>query len=200
MPNWCITYITVNHKNEQELKEFEEKLNNLMSKDYKENGFGKTWLGNLVGNSGIGTIDENKASDLKCRGEITYMENLGNQLVIYTETAWVPMLKLWQKLLEKYLPDGELIYSAEEGGCDIYCTNDPAMLDSYIIDVWENVGMAKEYYCTDETEESVIEMLQKLLGSDEQEIEVLLEKLKNTEYADKMHIRKWDFVDINEWD
>ena len=200
MPNWCITYITINHENEQKLKEFEEKLNSLMSKDYIENSFGKTWLGNLVGNSGIGTIDENKVSDLKCRGEITYMENLGNQLVIYTETAWVPMLKLWQKLLEKYLPDGELTYSAEECGCGIYCTNDPAMLDCYLVDIWEDVGIEGEYYCPGETEESVIEMLQKLLGSDEEEINVLLEKFENSEYTDKMLIRKWEYVDINEWD
>ena len=201
MPNWCSTTITINHENEIKLKKFEETLNSLMSENYKQNGFGNAWLGNLVGNSGIGTIDEKKVTDLKCRGWVTYIENLGNQLIVDTETAWVPMLRLWQKLLEKYLPDAELTYSAEECGCGIYCTNDPAMLDCYLVDIWEDVGIeCGEYHCPDETEESVVKMLQKLLGSDAQEIGVLLEKFENSEYTDKMLIRKWDFLDINEWD
>ena len=166
MPNWCLTTITISHENEQKLKQFEEKLNEWMKGT--ESGFGNAWLGNIVINSKIGTVDENPKTDLRCRGSVVYMERFENQLVIDTETAWVPMLKLWQKLLEKYLPGGELIYSAEECGCGIYCTNDPAMLDCYLVDIWEDVGMVKEDYCTDETEESVVEMLQKLLGSDAQ--------------------------------
>ena len=100
MPNWTITRITINHDDGNKLKEFEKLINEWTSKNYMENGFGLQWLGNIVGNSGIGTIDKNLETDLRCRGSITWIECEGNQLLIDTETAWVPMLKMWIKLKE----------------------------------------------------------------------------------------------------
>jgi hypothetical protein len=161
-----------------------------------DNGFGLNWLGNIVGNSGIGTVDENPETDLKCRGNIQYMERTDNQLIIDTETAWVPMLKMWVKLLDKYLPDAELIYSAEESGCCIHNTNDPCLIDKYYIDSWEMEDIESNF---EATESEVRKMLQKLLEANESDINKLLKMFRKSEYSENMSINRWDFSDVYSW-
>lgn len=198
MPNWCLTRITINNENQTELEKFDELLNKWTSKNYKENGFGHNWLGNIVGNSGIGTVDENKDTDLRCRGTITYSEVVDDgQLMIDTETAWCPMLKMWAKLLEKYLPNAELIYEAEECGNGLYSTNDPCMKDCYIIDCWDIASIDSDWEASEET---VRKTLQELLGTKETNVDKLLELLSDSEYDDKISIHKWDFDEIDNWD
>lgn len=197
MPNWCYTKITINHDDELRLKELENLIEKWTSHNYKENGFGLNWLGNIVGNSGIGTVDKNPETDLRCRGSLIYMENMGDQLVIDTETAWSPMLKMWTKLLEKYLPDAELIYEAEECGCGLHSTNNPCMKDCYIIDSWDIDDIETDWEASEET---VIKTLQKLLNTDETDIDKLIDMFEESEHSDNMSIHKWDFDEIDIWD
>lgn len=198
MPNWCMTRITINHEDENKLKELESRITEWTSHNYKESDFGLEWLGNIVGNSGIGTIDENAETDLRCRGWLNWMEYNDNQLLIDTETAWVPMLKMWSKLLEKYLPDAELIYSAEECGCELYSTNDPCMKDCYIVDNYDDVdGVESDW---EATQEYVVDILQNLLKTEENDIEKLLKMFYESEFYDNMSIHKWDFAEIDVWD
>lgn len=198
MPNWCLTRITINNENQTELERFNELLDRWISKNYKENGFGLEWLGNIVGNSGIGTVDENKDTDLRCRGRLTYSEVVDDgQLIINTETAWCPMLKMWVKLLEKYLPNAELIYEAEECGNGIYSTNDPYMKGLYIIDCWDIDDIDSDWEASEET---VIKTLQKLLDTNVTDVDKLLKYLRDSEYDDKISIHKWDFDEIDIWD
>ena len=199
MPNWCYTTITINHEDENKLKELENKIDELTSYNYTDNGFGLKWLGNIVGNSGIGTINENSETDLRCRGSITYIENFGEQIIIDTETAWTPMLRMWVKLLEKYLPDAELIYSAQECGCEIYSTNDPDMVGKYIIDIWDydEIGMESEW---DATESSVVEFLQDLLKTENNHIDELLKMFEESDLTEHMTVHKWDYDEVDIWD
>lgn len=197
MPNWCLTRITINHESEEKLKELEKLINEWTSKDYMKNGFGLEWLGNIVGNSGVGTVDENQETDLRCRGRLTYMEYIDGQLLIDTETAWSPMLKMWKKVLDKYLSDAELIYSAEECGNGLYSTNDPCMKDCYIIDSWEIEEIDSDW---EATEDQVKKVLQKLLETDETDVEKLIDIFEDSEHSDNMSIHKWDFDEIDIWD
>lgn len=197
MPNWCLTRITINHESEEKLKELEKLINEWTSKDYMKNGFGLEWLGNIVGNSGVGTVDENQETDLRCRGRLTYMEYFDGQLTIDTVTAWSPMLKMWKKVLDKYLPDAELIYLAEEGGNGLYSTNDPCMKDCYIIDSWEIEEIDSDW---EATEDQVKKVLQKLLETDETDVEKLIDMFEDSEHSDNMSIHKWDFDEIDIWD
>ena len=151
MPNWCWTRITINHESEKEIEKLNKLIDEWTSKDYMDNGFGHEWLGNIVLGSGVGTVDTNAETDLWCRGSITYREVNGNQLLIDTETAWSPILKMWVKLLEKYLPDAELIYTAEECGCGLYSTNDPSMKDCYYIDCWDIPDIESDYEASEDT-------------------------------------------------
>lgn len=196
MPNWCWTKITINHEDKNKLKQLKSLINNFTSENYKENGFGLNWLGNIVGNSGIGTVDENPETDLRCRGSLTYLDCIDNQLIIDTETAWSPMLKMWIKLVDKYLPDAELIYQAEEGGNCLYSTNDPCLLDCYIIDSW-NGEIESDYEASENT---VRKLLQKLLETDITDIKELIDMFNESDHSEDMSINKWEYDEIDTWD
>ena len=197
MPNWCITNITINYEDNEKLKAFHNLIEEWTSHDYKENGFGHDWLGNIVGNSGIGTINEGKDTDLRCRGVLNYIELSDNQLLIQTETAWVPMLQMWVKLLEKYLPEAELIYNSEELGCEILATNDLSYIDKYYIDTWDIENMESDY-CASKSE--TIKFLQELLNTEKNNINELLKLLRGSDFNDKVYICKWDFSEVNSWE
>ena len=201
MPNWCYTQITINNENKEELKHFENLLNDWTSHNYMENGFGLNWLGNIVGNSGIGTVSESKDTDISCRGSLIYMENFGDQLVIDTETAWAPKLRMWIMLLDKYLPDAELIYQAEECGMALYLTNDPALVGKYGLEIF-NFEEELEDFETDDllSEESLIATLQDLLKTKETDIKALLNMFEKSEFSDYMVIYQWDFADPDEFE
>lgn len=197
MANWCFTRITINHESETELEKLDKLLDEWTSKDYMDNGFGHKWLGNIVLGSGVGTVDTNKETDLRCRGWITDHFIEDNQLHIDTETAWNPMLQMWTKVLEKYLPDAELLYEAEECGNEIYSTNDPTMKDCYIIDCCGIEDVESDWEASEET---VRKTLQELLNTTEADVEKLIEMLDESEYDECMSIHKWDFDDISTWE
>lgn len=197
MPNWCFTKITINHWDQRGLERLDALLDEWTSKDYKENGFGLEWLGNIVGNSGIGTITEEGKATYSCRGRMTYKDLADNQLLIDTETAWSPMLKMWIALVERYLPDAEIIYTADECGCGLYCTNDPTLENCYIIDSWDIDEVESDWEASEKT---VIKTLQKLLNSKKRKIDALLKEFEDSEYSDGMSINKWDFEPITVWE
>ena len=212
MANTCFTTITITHKNERKVKDFFEKVDTWAKKGYLDNDYNRPnidywWLGNIVGNSGIAkwTKKENGDSDfvpnIRCRGMLTRLELNGNQIIIDTETAWSPMLEMWQLLCQKYLRGAEIYYTADEGGNELYQTNDPDMIGKYYIDIIDNVpeefdDIAESEY--EATEEMVIKLLQRVLHSDETDIKKLLDLLDESDVEDWLHIHKWETVEIAE--
>lgn len=199
MPNWCFTRINIiNHNDDDRIENLYNLIKEWSSNNYVENDFGPQWLGNIVGNSGIGTIDEGKETDLRCRGRLNYIELVEkNQLLIDTETAWSPMLKMWVKILDKYLPNAELIYEAEECGNELYSTNNESLKDKYIIDCW---GISEIESNWEASKEDVINILQKLLNTTEKNTSILINLLEDSEYNEMMSVHRWNFDDISEWD
>lgn len=195
MPNWCYTEINIHHNNKKELKKFYNLIQKWTSKNYKENGVGLQWLGNIVGNSGIGTIDKRQNTDLFCRGKLNYIELNEDNISLGTETAWEPMLQMWLKLLEKYLPNAEFIYSAEEYNCALYITNDPNIVNKYNVATWDIDDFEAEYAIT---EELLTTKLQKLLNTTKTNITTLLQMLQKSEYSQDVCIHQWEYV--NEYD
>lgn len=196
MPNWCYNYITINNEDKKEL----EKLNNLIeewtSKDHVENGFGLNWLGNIVGNSGIDTWDEEKhnfSSGTRCRGTLVEYNLDEEELLITTETAWCPMIQMWIKILEKYSPTSSLVFDAEEPGNEIYVTNDDYYRGLYYID-----SCRDDYDFDREANEDIVrELIQKLCNTEETDIEVLMEIFKQSEQED-IWIHEWDMVELED--
>ena len=102
MPNWCINYININSKNKEGLKKLYNKIEEWTSKDYKKNDFGHNWLGNIIGFSKIDSMKDGEFINVRCRGRLDYMELTTDSLVITTETAWSPQIKMWKMIIDKY--------------------------------------------------------------------------------------------------
>lgn len=201
MPNWCMTNIYINNENEEELKDFYKKLEEWTSKNYCENGFGLRWLGNVLGNSGIDTM-ENGDFNIRCRGWIEYFDLCdSNQLQIQTATAWVPMVKMWVKVCEKYLPNAEIIYTAEECGMILYITNDHDLAGKYVVDVWKDEIANEHEICTDweADEQYVIEVLQKILKSEANDVNKLMEMFDEND-IEGIIIHEWEYCSANDCD
>lgn len=203
MPNWCYTNITIYHNDEEKLKAFYDKIEEWRSKPFKENDFDKYsmgWLGNIVGNAGLAEWKkvgerEGFVPNISCRGSIQTFELHGNRININTETAWCPMMQMWQKLCDKYLPDAEIFYMAEEPGCELFETNDPDVIGMYYIDIWEPPEEFEDEEPVYEAEEDdTIEFLQRVLKTDESNIDKLI-KMANE--ADWFSVHRWEAADIS---
>ena len=122
MPNWCFTSYVVTG-DEKEVCDLYEKMRSLEEREESlvENGFGKTWLGNLV------TLLGGDWNTIYCRGdwsELTKDDDNG-ALRFDTETAWCDADETIAFLQEKY-PNLEFYFIAEEPGMGYYATNDTA--------------------------------------------------------------------------
>ena len=154
MPNWCSTdyYVLGSRKEIMDLSKRMERLEN-RKKSLINNGFGNTWLGNLVNN--LGGDWEN----VYCRGEWMCREwnKEKNTLTFTTETAWQEM-KEWRRFIESCYKTIKILYVTEESGMGIYKTND---LDEiffkakFVLDYGEDV----EYF---ETLDQAIVFIEKL--------------------------------------
>lgn len=197
MPNWCSTRVIITHQDKDELKKFAGLIEKWTDKQNSRiSDFEHNWLGNLVLNAEIGTVDAGKSTDISCRGMISdryFVDD--NTFIICTETAWNPKIQVFVKLLEKYLPDAQLFYNAEECGNDIYFTNDPDLLGSYVIDSWDCEDIESD---SEADRETVIEQLQVLLLTKENNLEKLLKMLEDSEYADGIKIHEWQYVPVSE--
>lgn len=81
MPNWCATDITI-HGKDNEITSLWQHLQKATERSVVENGFGDTWLGNIVEYTG------NSWKDYSCRGSIIYMDNpVREEIIIQQEDA-----------------------------------------------------------------------------------------------------------------
>lgn len=200
MPNWCSTTIRIRHDDKNKLNNLYNLINEWKSKTAMANGFDtkyESWLGNIVLNSGVGTVDTGKETDLCCRGAIVDILFDGGEITIDTETAWRPMIKMWIKVRDKYLPDAEIEYNAEECGNTIYQTNDNDLVGRYIVDPWDIDSVEYEF---DASEKYVIEILQELLDTNENDIDVLMSMFESSTYTEVLSIHKWEYINENELD
>ena len=122
MPNWCFTSYVVTG-DEKEVCDLYEKMRSLEEREESlvENGFGKTWLGNLV------TILGGDWNTIYCRGDWSDLtkDDDNGALRFDTETAWCDADETIAFLQEKY-PNLEFYFIAEEPGMGYYATNDTA--------------------------------------------------------------------------
>lgn len=158
MPNWSYSqYHAVGDKEQlKQLHSTMSELEGLKDPGLHKNGFGKTWLGNLVIKLGS---DWNK---VYCRG---YWDNLllheDGTVSFSVESAWDEPNEV-RELIEEKFPDIKFYYQCEEPGMGIYKTND---------DTGEY--FPEKYYLWVENEETeyyttlghLIEAVQKITGS-----------------------------------
>lgn len=126
MPNWCGTSMTIEGP-KAEIENIHMKIKEWTSRNYVENDFGKNWLGNIVVGAGF------SYKLLACRGVILFMDEeitaRQDEPGIYYfqvqyESAWTDINGTWEIILEKYAPNCEIYYVAEELGNEYFVTND----------------------------------------------------------------------------
>lgn len=192
MPNWCVNYIDIRGKAE-EITALYNLIEEWTSKESTPTAFRKKWLGNIVNHSGIGTVDTGADTDIFCRGYLSEMDDdEDGLLLIQTETAWNPAMKMWDMVCKKYLTEYSLIYSAEECGEELYYTNDPELKDKYIckIDDESDREASKEY---------VFKELRKVINRpDLDDDELYREYAKDKEAYPDIYIAKWETVNVSE--
>ena len=120
MPNWCFTDIKMTGEKEK-VQFLHDKIEEWTSKNYMQNGFGNTWLGNIVLGSGIATEEDIDKHDApRCRGSIVYtdidlFDTNNAELTVQTETAWNPMMKMWSMINEQYDRAKNILSEHKEG-------------------------------------------------------------------------------------
>lgn len=144
MPNWAYTqYHAVGDKEQlQQFHSIMDELESMKNPGLYENGFGSTWLGNLIIKLG-GDWEK-----IYCRG---YWDNLllhdDGTVSFSVESAWDEPNEV-REFIEKKFPDIKLYYQCEESGMGIYQTNDAVgqyFPEKYYL--WVEDGET-EYYTT----------------------------------------------------
>lgn len=138
MPNWCFTNLKIESDNKSVIEKIGKAMEDALSKRYlpDEPYYLDNWLGNLLCYTGM-TVEEVNESEIRCRGSVDYLETAGDEIVMDLSTAWSPQLGAVKKFLEHLeVPEDSvhLFYTAEEPGCDIFCTNDPDIEGTYTLD------------------------------------------------------------------
>lgn len=197
MPNWCNNNIVITHNDKDKIKALFEKILQWTSKNYEDNGFGENWLGNVVLGSEI------DSDNLDYRGLITCLDFIdlkdgGGEINIFADTAWCPMVKMWQRVVDKHCPGADIRFSAEESGNGVYVTNDYDYANKYVIDIWGDIPDDFEdgwESMWEANEATVIDFCQKALKTDETDIEKLLEAVRELDWV---AIDKWECCEIED--
>jgi len=124
MPNWCATSYVFTGPEDQ-IKSLHSSIKQLLEEpSIKKTDFGNGWLGNLLYKH---DIDPDK-EDIYCRGSISYLDEIDIEkettFILETETAWRPMLEVFDAIINKNYPEIQYYYMAEEFGCLLFETND----------------------------------------------------------------------------
>lgn len=120
MPNWAYTsYHCVGDKDQlRQLHDTMKELQSMPSPGLHNNGFGSTWLGNLVIKLG-GDWEK-----VYCRGTWDSLQlNPDGTLSFSTETAWSELNET-RHFIESKFSGIKLYYQTEEEGMGIFQTND----------------------------------------------------------------------------
>lgn len=213
MPNWCYTKITF-HGNIKEIEDFHKKLDEWTEEAYMPNGFGPNWLGNILYRVGLGDRVDAGKNGLRCRGQITYVDELDGistdeETLFYidTETAWCPMIKMWVEVIKalEYKTIG-FSYLSEELGMGIYEIYDPYgdYDESYYVATYlddEDQDNDKLCWLEDNiyhsSDEDLISTLQKVLDTDESNLETLIDKIEHYPFKSEdsyVHVHKYEIV------
>ncbi|MCR5669672.1 MAG: hypothetical protein K6G10_01585 [Butyrivibrio sp.] len=148
MPNWCYTEIDFRGEDAGKFAKYLEDAQikglQIAKEANMEIGFDETWLGYYLLGAGVPVKDvedgTGDVSGFRYRGEvIEFPESCegDDSFSIRTETAWRPMLEMFDYLIDKSGFSGvSLHYYAEEPNTALYKASDPSMTegDTYYVD------------------------------------------------------------------
>ena len=157
MPNWAYTqYVITGDKHQlKKLYSIMNELECMKDPGMHENGFGSTWLGNLVIKLG------GDWKKIYCRGSWDNLLHENEVISFSVESAWEEPYEV-RHLIEEKFPDIKLYYQCEESGMGIYITNDGTgqyFPEKYYL--WIENGET-DYY---DNLESLIQDVERITGS-----------------------------------
>lgn len=120
MPNWCYSeYIATGDKKQlKKLHSLMDELEGLKAPGLHDNGFGSTWLGNLV------IKLDGDWEKIYCRGSWDNLLLHDDGTVSFSvESAWGELNEVREFIEEKF-PGVKLYFQCEESGNGVYETND----------------------------------------------------------------------------
>ena len=207
-PNWCLTKIDINTDSEETAQAICDKLEKWLKAPEDESiDGGDDWLGCLAVNSGvIASYDDIDESPIACRGEVECLTLDSDGVHMLTSTAWEPMLEVIYRALEKNFElDGiDIVYSAEEPGCDLYVTNDEDVAGTYCVDIYSDAGeqvmdafgVEEDGKCDNYSEEDLIEKLEKAFGIGDDENPTIDELLDIAAERPSIYIHMWEYASL----
>ena len=185
MPNWCSTRYVLCSDDNQELVDLYERMKRLqeMKDPLKPNGFGTTWLGNLVEDLGV------DFNIVQCRGswDDLYMDE--EILCFTTETAWYRCTEVEDLIKEKY-PSIDIAFKCEEPGMCIYEKNNNVFFpEDYIVDIEDD----DTYYLM---ESEALQVLSDFFGIDFKDIDeaMVLVQENNDKDDGRVWVNKYEFI------
>lgn len=138
MPNWCWTNITFYSKDKSVIEDFHKKLTewtNAPSLAPTAWDGDSSWLGNILLHAGYKSFEIEEDGFPKHRGNITDIFGIEEKeqgadkywyFDIQTDTAWVPLIKMWVYIVEKLYPQKiRIAYLATEEMNEFYMKYDP---------------------------------------------------------------------------
>ena len=184
-PNWCYTSIKCTGDTE-ELQNLYERMKRLqeMKEPLKPNGFGTTWLGNLVEDLGV---DFNQ---VQCRGSWDGLYLDDDILNFTTETAWYRCTEVEDLIKEKY-PSIDIAFRCEEPGMCIYEKNNNVFFpEDYIVDIEDD---DTHYLMEDEA----LQVLSDFFGIDFKDMDeaMVLVQENNDNDDGRVWVNKYELVD-----
>lgn len=206
MPNWCRTEIRYVSNDKKSLSDFVKKLHEWRDKKWtKRCGYRPETLALQSGvahEKGNDKIVDAEGHEIYCRGEIFEISLDADGIHIIVMEAWSPHLRLWELLKRQYLPGADLLFTASEPSKGILFTNDPQYKNMCQVDTtadWfkklaRKAHMEKFDFDTwTIPEQDVIKILQTELHTDKTDIDELIKMHRNSEHADNLFVRRWDY-------
>lgn len=154
-----------------------------MKEPLKPNGFGTTWLGNLVEDLGV------DFNSVQCRGAWDGPFMHGDTISFTTETAWYRCTEV-EDLIRKRYPSIQIHFLCEEPGMGIYEKNSTEHFpEEYIVDLEDD----DVYYLT---EEKALELLSDFFGIDFKDMDeaMILVSENNDKDDGRVWVNKYEFV------
>lgn len=185
MPNWAsCSYAVTGEMNE--VRSLYDRMKRLqeMEEPLKPNGFGTTWLGNLVEDFGI------EYGKISCRGSWDNLMLDDDVLTFTTESAWDRCHEVDDLIMEKY-PSLSIAFRCEEPGMAIYEKNNNVFFpEDYVVD-YEDDDI---YYLM---ESEALQSLSDFFGIDFKDMDeaMILVRENNDKDDGRVWVNKYEFVE-----
>lgn len=193
MANICSNEINIMFENLDDAKTAYDKL---MEWRQTDTDVLTTNIGYILNKSNI--WNNNDETPPYTRGDIISIELDGEKLTLFVDSAWTPVVRVFDVMLRKTFPDMKFdtLYRSEEPGCDIYYTNDSSYEWTYIVDCCSD-KINDVFYVNkqSEVEDILRDVLPKYANYKKMEYPELVSEAQNKNLA---YVHQYQPMDINE--